>query len=206
MEMLARKLGRAEQQTITQRIDRLGAAIRRECWDARDAFFYTVDVQCVDRRAELIPNIARGMAMSWSTLPLRVQVFTGFLPLWCGLATKEQAAALIKRNYLADDRLRAAYGVRTLSNREPMYSLAFSSNPSDWLGPIWIISNYFVWRGLKAYGYKKLADDLAAKTIRLLSASLAKDGSLNEYYHPDTGASLSHKGFMDWNLLVLEMM
>jgi len=28
---------------------------------------------------------------------------------------------------------------------------------------------------------------------------------LNEYYHPDTGTALSHKGFMDWNLLVLEM-
>jgi len=29
--------------------------------------------------------------------------------------------------------------------------------------------------------------------------------SLNEDYHPDTGAALSHKGFMNWNLLVLEM-
>ena len=28
---------------------------------------------------------------------------------------------------------------------------------------------------------------------------------MNEYYHPNTGAALSHKGFMDWNLLVLEM-
>lgn len=202
---LARKLGRAEQQAIAQRLERLGAAIRHECWDARDAFFYTVDVQVVDRRAELIPNIARGMDTSWSTLPLRLQVFTGFLPLWCGLATKEQAAVLIKRNYLADERLRAAYGVRTLSNREPMYSLAFSSNPSNWLGPVWIIANYFAWQGLKRYGYKKLADDLASKTLHLLTASLAKDGSLNEYYHPDTGAPLSHKGFMDWNLLALEM-
>jgi hypothetical protein len=35
---------------------------------------------------------------------------------------------------------------------------------------------------------------------------LAANGSLNEYYHPDTGLALSHKGFMDWNLLVLEMM
>jgi putative isomerase len=28
---------------------------------------------------------------------------------------------------------------------------------------------------------------------------------MSEYYHPDTGAALSHKGFMDWNLLVIEM-
>lgn len=34
---------------------------------------------------------------------------------------------------------------------------------------------------------------------------LDTNGSLNEYYHPDTGAALSHKGFIDWNLLVMEM-
>jgi putative isomerase len=47
---------------------------------------------------------------------------------------------------------------------------------------------------------------MARKTVRLLASSLRTDGSLNEYYHPDTGSPLSHKGFMDWNLLVLEML
>ncbi len=205
---LAQRLGRpaAEQHLLIQRADTLAQAIRQHCWDPRDAFFYTVDVQCVDRRAELIPDIPRGMAMSWSTLPLRLQVFTGFLPLWCGIATPEQASALVHRNYLADDRLRAPFGVRSLSNLEPMYSMDFSSNPSNWLGPVWIIVNYFTWRALTAYGFKPEANDLAQKTIKLLTANLAKDGTLNEYYHPDTGAPLSHKGFMDWNLLALEMM
>jgi len=95
--------------------------------------------------------------------------------------------------------------VRSLSNQETMYSLAFSSNPSNWLGPVWIIVNYLVWKGLAHYGFNDAANDLAYKTIRLLNESLAKDGSLNEYYHPDTGAALSHKGFMDWNRLALEM-
>jgi putative isomerase len=65
--------------------------------------------------------------------------------------------------------------------------------------------NYFVWKALKRYGYKKEADGLADKTLLLLSGDLEANGSLNEYYHPDTGAALSHRGFMDWNLLVLEM-
>ena len=86
-----------------------------------------------------------------------------------------------------------------------MHSLDFSSNPSNWLGPTWIIVNYFVWRGLRDYGFKIEAAELAAKTVRRLSADLAANGSLNEYYHPDTGKPLSHQGFMDWNLLVLEM-
>jgi putative isomerase len=197
--------GAEEQQMLARRIAKLGQTIQQQCWDARDAFYYTVDVQCQDRRAELIPEVPRGMAMSWSTIPLRFQMFTGFLPMWCGLATKEQAAAMIQRNYIADDRFRASYGVRSLSNLEPMYSMAFSSNPSNWLGPVWIIVNYLVWRGLKDYGFTEAADELADKTVQLLAAGLAADGSLNEYYQPDTGAPLSHKGFLDWNLLVLEM-
>jgi putative isomerase len=146
------------------------------------------------------------MDMSWQCLPLRIQTFTGFLPLWCGLATPDQAKALVQTNYLADDRFRGNWGVRSLSSKESMYCMDFSSNPSNWLGPVWIIVNYFVWKGLNDFGFQDEASKLAEKTLRLLSTDLATNGSLNEYYHPDTGLALSHKGFMDWNLLVLEMM
>jgi putative isomerase len=112
---------------------------------------------------------------------------------------------MVKVNYAADDRLRGRWGVRSLSNRESMYSLEFSSNPSNWLGPVWIIVNYFAWKGLARYGFKREADELADKTLALLAGDLQRNGSLNEYYHPDTGEALSHKGFIDWNLLVLEM-
>jgi putative isomerase len=207
-QTLSQRLGRPaeEQAMLAGKVDRLGKAIQKECWDPRDAFYYTVDVQCVDRRAELIPTVARGMDMSWATIPLRMQVFTGFLPMWCGLATKEQAGTLMARNYMADDRFRAEYGVRSLSSLETMYSMAFSSNPSNWLGPVWVIVNYFAWKGFAKYGFNEAADDLARKTVELLVNCLARDGALNEYYHPDTGAPLSHKGFMDWGLLVMEML
>ncbi|MGA3032191.1 MAG: trehalase family glycosidase [Terracidiphilus sp.] len=203
---LARRLGRsADRDRLSSQAAELAQRIRRCCWDPRDSYYYTVDVQCVDRRAELIPTVPRGMDMSWSCLPMRFQMFTGFLPLWCGIAPPQDAQKLISTNYLADDRLCAQWGVRSLSVRETMYSLEFSANPSNWLGPIWIIVNYFVWKALQRYGYKNEADALADKTILLLSRDLEASGSLNEYYHPDTGAALSHKGFIDWNLLVLEM-
>ncbi len=54
-------------------------------------------------------------------------------------------------------------GERSLSARESMYSLEFSSKPSNWLGPVWIIVNYFVWKSLQRYGYKKEADALGTK-------------------------------------------
>ena len=205
---LAGRLKRAERSAAPQRPSpHAGERILKYCWDPRDEFYYTVDVQCVDHRKELIPNVRPGMAMSWHCLPLRIQTFTGFLPLWCGLATPEQAQALVQTNYLADDRLRGNFGVRSLSSKESMYSLEYSkANPSNWLGPVWIIVNYFVWKGLKNSGFQTEANELADKTLRMLAADLTKNGSLNEYYNPDTGAAVSHKGFMDWNLLVLEMM
>lgn len=203
---LARRLNLPnDSKTLAHRADELKARIQEFCWDPRDRFYYTVDVQCVDRRAALIPHVPRGMAMSWKCLPLRIQMFTGFLPLWCELASSEQANDLLHLHYLNSEKLRAPAGIRSLSAEESMYSLARSSNPSNWLGPVWIIVNYFVWKGFKTYGFEKAAADLANKTIRILSADLSTSGSLNEYYHPDTGKPLSHSGFVDWNMLVLEM-
>jgi putative isomerase len=203
---LALRLGRsADHDRLSSQAEELAQRIQTFCWDPRDSYYYTVDVQCVDRRRDLIPTVPRGMDLSWRCLPMRVQMFTGFLPLWCGIAPQQNAQKLVSTNYLADDRLCARWGARSLSARETMYSLEFSSNPSNWLGPVWIIVNYFVWKGLQRYGYKKEANALADKTLLLLSRDLEASGSLNEYYHPDTGAPLSHKGFIDWNLLVLEM-
>ncbi|MDR3722997.1 MAG: trehalase family glycosidase [Terracidiphilus sp.] len=204
---LARRLGReADRARLAAQMRALGEKIQTLCWDPRDRFYYTVDVQCVDRRAELIPSVPRGMDMQWQALPLRIQMFTGFLPMWCGLATKAQAEDLVRLHFANRASFHGAYGVRSLSAQEQMYSLAFSSNPSNWLGPVWIIVNYLVWKGLVDYGYAAEARELAGVTVRMLAADLKQRGSLNEYYHPDTGASLSHAGFLDWNLLVAEMM
>jgi putative isomerase len=204
---LAGRLGMsARRDELAAQADAFGKLIQTAQWDPRDKFFYTQDVLCSDDRAKYLPNAKEGMAFSWKSLPLRIATFTGFLPLWVGVATAAQAKALLDTWWRGDDRFHAAYGCRTLSDRETMYELVYSGNPSDWLGPIWTIANYLVWRGLKKYGTAAEADELAQATIRMLAKDLAEHGSLNEYYHPDTGEALSHAGFMDWNLLVLEMM
>ena len=89
---LARRLGRsADHDRLSSQAKELAQRIKKFCWDPRDSYYYTVDVQCVDRRAELIPTVPRGMDMSWKCLPMRIQMFTGFLPLWCGIAPQQNA-------------------------------------------------------------------------------------------------------------------
>ncbi len=87
-----------------------------------------------------------------------------------------------------------------------MFSLAVSSNPSNWNGPVWILSNYLVWQGLLRYGFTDEAGALADKTLDLLAADIATHGATHEYYDPDTGRPIMNKGFISWNLLACAML
>lgn len=42
--------------------------------------------------------------------------------------------------------------------------------------------------------------------FRNLSEDLMRNGTLHEYYDPDTGAPIINPGFQDWNYLVLNML
>lgn len=202
----ARRLGLdALAESCTARADSLAASIRRHCWDARDGFFYSLDVQCADHRAKLIPWAKPGLPLAWSGLPIRIQLFTGFLPLWCGAASPEQAAILRDHAMNADTFL-APGGLRSLSRREPMFTLARSNNPSNWLGPVWILASYLTWRGLLRYGFKSEADEIARRTLDLLGADIARHGDTHEGYDPETGAPIMNKGFLSWNILACEML
>jgi len=205
---IARKLGRpAEAQSLDRRAEAAAAAIRTECWDPIDGFFYTVDVQCRDRRDDYIPkDFPRGMGLTWRTLPLKLKGSSGFVPLWAGIATAEQAQAVVDRHWNTGDTLNARWGVRTLASNERMYAPAVeSSNPSNWLGPVWIVANFMTWEGLRRYGFAREAAALAEKTRTLLEQDLARTGTLHECYHPDTGAPNFNAGFLSWNTLALLM-
>jgi putative isomerase len=126
------------------------------------------------------------------------------MPMWAGLASQEQAGRMVER--IRDERTFGAnYGIRSLSRLEKMYDLRASNNPSNWLGPIWGITNYLVFRGLVKYGFDDDARELAEKTVRLFGRDLETSGALHEFYHPDTGEPVMTRGFQNWNFLVLNM-
>ena len=87
-----------------------------------------------------------------------------------------------------------------------MYNLEKTSNPSNWLGAIWGISNYCVWKGLKRYGEEEIAKKLQKATIELYGKNLKKYGEFFESYQPDSGEPNLNPGFLSWNLLIAEML
>ena len=171
-------------------------------WDERDGTFYSADLAL--RPIDGGDWLHSGAPRAWSSLLLRIDSWCSFLPMWAGLASREQAEQMVER--VRDPRtFRATYGVRTLSRLEKMYDLRASNNPSNWLGPVWGMSNYMVFRGLVKYGFHEDARELAEKTVCLFGSDLESSGSLHEFYNPDTGDPIMTRGFQNWNFLVLNM-
>ena len=136
-----------------------------------------------------------GQPRDWSCIIQRLGVWSGFMAMWAGIATKDQAKRMVKENYMNEKTFYAPYGVRTLSKMEKMYNLRPSGNPSSWLGPIWGISNYMTFRGLVNYGYMQEAKELACKTIELFGRDIERFGGMHEYYQPENGEPILNVGF-----------
>ena len=212
MAYLAERLGMsAAARQYKQDANQLCEAVRQYCWDEKDGMYYSVDINLVPYTGE--PQIIfgkpfvlhEGAPRDYPCLIQRLGVWSGFMALWAGIATPEQAKRMVSENLLDNRTFCAPYGVRTLSKLEKMYNLRATHNPSNWQGPVWGISNYLVFRGLADYGFNKEARQMAEKTITLFGEDLRQNGTLHEYYDPDTGAPIINPGFQNWNYLVLNM-
>jgi len=182
----------------------LKTAIQKNCWDERDGFFYSVDLNLKAINTSKW-GYHSGAPRTWDCLIQRIDVWSGFLAMWAGIATPEQAKRMVDEHFKNTKTFNAPYGIRTLSKLEKMYNLKASGNPSSWLGPIWGISNYLTWHGLVNYGFKNEAQELASKTILLFGKDFERTGVLHEYYQPDNGEPILNPGFQNWNYLVLNM-
>ncbi len=202
MAELSRELGYDDAPYAAQ-AQALKEAIQRCCYDERNGFYYSVDIDLLP----VDPNqwLHSGAPRHWDTLMRRIDVWSGFLPLWAGIPDESQARRMVLENLCNDRTFAAPWGVRTLSKCEKMYRIAGSGNPSCWLGPIWGISNYLVFRGLLEYGYEEDALELAKKTIHMFGADIARCGQMHEYYHPETGEGVYNPGFQSWNMLCADM-
>ena len=208
MVYLAKCLNQAEIGTSYQKeADELLQSIREHCWDPKDGFYYSVDLNLrpVTPPLDKAWQFHMGQPRNWDCLIQRLGCWSGFLAMWSGVATPEQAKLMVEKNAMDTNTFDAPYGIRSLSKMEKMYDLRSTSNPSNWLGPIWVNANYFVFRGLVKYGYNDQARELVEKTVKLIGMDYEKTGVLHEFYLPDNGEPVMNQGFQDWNLLVLNM-
>jgi len=192
--------------------DQLLKNIRSHCWDPRDGFYYSVDLNLRPVEKPDIESLQPGklyfhvgQPRTYHCLIQRLSVWSGFMAMWAKIATPEQAKIMVEKHFHDTTSFNAPAGIRSLSPLEKMYDTRASGNPSSWLGPVWINVNYLVFRGLVNYGYEDEARELAEKTILLLGRDFERFGALHEYYLPDNGEPVLNKGFQNWNFLVINM-
>jgi len=188
--------------------DSLKTAINKYCRDDKDGLYYSVDVQCTQNLSahRHFDTLNKNLEPFWACLPLKVASWSSFIPLWSALPDIEFAEIMVDSHLMDSKEFWTDYGIRSLAADEKMYSPEASrGNPSNWLGPIWIISNYVIWKGLKTYGYNDIAEKLADNIIKLLSDDYRKNGFFHENYSPETGQGIAGPGFWNWNLLVCLM-
>jgi putative isomerase len=203
MALIAEKLGKSDDASLyLDKVETLQKEIQDECWDSRDKFFYSADVDIKTRKFD---RFHQGLGVFWKTLPIKIRTWTGFIPLWASFASEEQAEWIVKEHILDTSTFNSPFGIRALSKDEKMYNCTPTINPSNWLGPIWIVANYIVFRGLMNYGYRKEAEELYHKILLLLGRDLEKTGTLHEFYVPETGEPVMNGGFLNWNILVINM-
>ena len=180
----------------------LGEAVNRWCFDERDGMYYSVDFAL--NPVDPADWLHAGAPREYPCLLQRIDSWSGFLPLWAGIASAQQAERAASR--ITDERTFACrYGIRTLSRLEKTYDLRATNNPSNWRGPVWGVSNYLVFSGLIKYGFEEEAKRIAEQTIGLFGRDLEANGCLHEYYHPDNGEPIMTHHFQNWNFLVLNM-
>lgn len=200
--ILAARGKKQESALYRQKAAALAQAVQEECWDNRDRFFYSADVDIKTRSYDWFH---KGLGVFWKTLPIKIRTWTGFIPLFAGIATEKQAADIVRLHIQDPTTFCSDYGIRTIARDEKMYNLEATNNPSNWLGPIWLVTNYVVFRGLMNYGFRHEAEMLCKKTLRLLSEDLEASGELHEYYNPESGRPVMSPGFLNWNMLAVNM-
>lgn len=135
----------------------------------------------------------------WSTFgesyqKIKVKTWAIFAPLFAKILTQREAGKLIDKHLLNSDEFWTKYPVPTVSLDEPSF------DPKDfWRGPVWIATNWFIYKGLKNYSF----DDLA-KQIKESSILLIEKSGFREYFDPNKGEGFGAKDFT-WGALVLDM-
>ena len=179
LQALARLLeGREDNGEFLGEADRTRDALIRKCWDEDAGAFFDLSGNA-ERRVEVV-TISSLMPLILEDLP------------------PEIVRRLVDGLLTSPDHFWLPYPVPSVSASEPKF---FPGNPHGfiWRGPTWMNTNWFLTHALRRHGYPELADEIVAKSHRLIEMS-----GFREYYNPYDGQGYGAREF-GWSTIVLDM-
>lgn len=190
LQLMAKELGLMEQaKTWNQKFEKIKTLVNTYMWDKQDQFYYHVAMS--------------DNSFIFEGESLKRKEIIGFLPMWAHLASKEQAKALV--NHLTNEKsFWRMYGVPTLAADDPHYT-PFVDGCCRWNGPIWLLWDYMVFKGLQNYGYHKLAKQLADKMMLAVVTQLKLNHRFWESYSPDYPVQESPSNYI-WDSIMAKIL
>ena len=160
LEQISRWLGHAaDAEKWSKRATERKKLIARYLWDEKAGFFFDYDWQTGQRSS--------------------YRYATTFYPLWAGLATAEQAKAVVKN----------------LAVLEKPGGLAMSAEETgaQWDLPYgWGNIEMLAVEGLRRYGFDADADRISYKFLSMVAENFRRDGNIQEKYNVVTRSSEAH--------------
>ncbi len=172
----------ADSKAFDQRADQVVKLINSTFWDEKQGMYFDRNEKTGER--------------------IYVKSATNFTPIFAGAATPQRAKRMIKEHLLNPEEFWLTYPVASYAKTEPDYYQG-SHRECNWRGPTWAPTNYMIFQGLRAYGYKTEARELAT---RLLNMALLKNPVLREYYNAETGEGLGQTRFWGFTALYYGML
>jgi len=136
----------------------------------------------------------------WSTFgkdyqKIKVKTWAIFAPLFAQILSKDQAKKLVDDYLLNPKEFKTEFLLPTVSISEDSFD-----KQALWRGPVWIATNWFVYKGLIKYNFLDLAEQIKQSSISLISQS-----GFREHFDPFTGEGYGARNFT-WGGLVLDML
>jgi putative isomerase len=199
---LAARYGQADvAASYAARAETRAQRIRGLLWDEADGFFYDRNA----RAGEPLKSRHAGWAAAIngpSGPMIRVKSVAAFTALFARVATPEQARRMVFEHLFNPREFWTPYPVAALARSERWYSR--DHHPGDlgcgWRAHTWIPTNYMIYRGLRAYGYRELASLVAHYTHDLV----VRSGN-REYFDAESGEGCGLDPFWGWTLLAYFM-
>jgi hypothetical protein len=171
---LAERLGdRETAEEYNEMAEKTAEAIRGLMWDEEDGFFYDVYEDAHEK--------------------IRVKTPAAFVALFAGVATAEQAEALVGHIFSPRE-FWTAFPIPSVSADERVYDPA-----GYWRGRSWINLIWFAYKGLRKYGYYAEASRLFARALEVFAKAPCR-----ENYNSATGEPMGAPDF-GWSTLIIDM-
>jgi glycogen debranching enzyme len=168
----------AEAAEFERRARHVLAALEEKCWDERSGVFWDL--------------------YGYEETRAHTLTFTSLFPLIIDSLDRHMVRRLVEEHLLNEREFWLPFPIPSVAATEPSFDPEYLTR-SIWRGPSWVNSNYYLYWGLRAHGYRDIATELAKRTVQMVGK-----GGMREFFNPFTADGYGAVDF-GWTGLVLDL-